>query len=159
MREQFEIGLKNSFLNFWPIFGIRRVTWLSESIEGDVCASGTNWRNSPSRPREIWLSSQFFSIFPPVPSRDWTLQPPSKFLFRIGHENGSLFKKFSCDHLKLFLLAFVKITVFSYVFCKVMKSTWSLNIYHGEKTKDIQSTLRFLRHSKMPLILFKMSPS
>ena len=32
-----------------------------------------------------------------------------------------------------------------------MKSTWSLNSYQGDETKDIQSTLRFLRHSGMPL--------
>ena len=29
-----------------------------------------------------------------------------------------------------------------------MKNTWSFNNYHGDETKDIRSTLRFLRHSR-----------
>ena len=38
-----------------------------------------------------------------------------------------------------------------------MKSSRSLNSYHGDETEDIPSTLHFLRHSRMPLVLTKIS--
>ena len=61
----------------------------------------TNWRNCPSKPKEIGPFPHFNPIFPPVPPKNWALPPSQKLLFRIDMEQGYLLKKFRLDKLKI----------------------------------------------------------
>ena len=61
----------NFVANFWDRGGISH----QQSVKECCNVSGTNWRNSVSKPREIWVFPHFSPIFPPAPPKNWALPP------------------------------------------------------------------------------------
>ena len=70
------------------------------------------------------------ALFCSLPPENWVLPHLQSYFFELVMSRAILSTEFHLDHLKILVsISICKKVIFIYVFCKVMKSTWSLNNY------------------------------
>ena len=70
-------------------------------LRGCSNVSGTNWRDSLSKPRDIGSFLVLALSFPPIPPKNWGPHSVRNYFLRIGIEKGYPLKKFLLDKLKI----------------------------------------------------------